>query len=188
MKNSSVGISPKERLQDRQFFLLFNGPSCGGKSTVSDIIFERYGGIYKAKGDVIKWLISDYQPNEHRRIVHLMTMETLRIALAQGLSVMKEGGSWEPEAYAELSKAANVPLVVVNIEAPWEVLLSRFEKRIEAKKQGMQISNTDPKRFKEIYDRYLSTKVKSELEFDSSKETPEQIVEQIVFYMRSQSI
>lgn len=178
-------IDSKAPLKDGPFLLILNGPSCGGKSTVSDLLCEKYSGIYKAKSDVIKWLISDYQPAAHRGVVHQMTIETMRVALSRGLSVIKEGASWEPEKYVELSKAANVPMYTVNIEAPWEVLVSRFEARVEAKKLGAKISNVDPKRFKELYDLYLSTKTSSELEFDSSKDTPEQIAKQIVAYVRA---
>ncbi len=178
-------VPVKEPLREKQFFLIINGPSCGGKSSVSDLLFEKYAGIYKGKNDAIKWLISDYQPNIHREVVDLMTFETMRIALSHGLSVLKEGASLNPERYVELSKKENVPLFVANIEAPWEVLASRFEMRIEAKKQGARISNVDPKRFKELYDMYLGTKMKTEMEFDSSKQTPEEIAVQIVSYIKS---
>lgn len=178
-------VLSKERLRDGQFFLILNGPSCGGKSSVSDLLFERYGGLFKGKSDVIKWLISDYQPSIHRGIVHRMTLETLRVALSHGLSILQEGAAWEPEKYVELSKEAKIPLFVANIEAPWEVLLSRFEMRIAAQNHGARISNVDPKRFQELYDMYLKTKMETEMEFDSSKESPEQIARQIVSYIRS---
>lgn len=175
----------KEKIIDKQFLLILNGPSCGGKSAVSDIIFETYGSIYKAKSDAIKWLISDYDANLHRGVVHIMTFETMRVALSHGLSVMKEGGSWEPEKYVALAGMAHVPLFIANVEAPWAVLAARFEARKEAKKQGAKISNTDPKRFKELYDMYIDTKMKTELEFDSSTQSPEEIAGKIVFYIRT---
>ncbi len=59
------------------------------------------GDIYKAKSDTIKWLISDFDPPTHREVVYFMTFETMRVALAHGLSAMKEGGSWKPERYRE---------------------------------------------------------------------------------------
>ncbi len=178
-------MKKNELLRNEQFLLILKGPSCGGKSSISDIIFEKYAGIYKAKSDAIKWLISDYQSTRHRGIVHLMTLGTMRTALSNGLSVLKEGALWGPETYVEMSKELNIPLFIANIEAPWDVLESRFEKRIEAKEQGARISNVDPKRFKELYDMYLDSKMKTEMEFDSSKESPEEIVKQIVSYIRN---
>lgn len=174
----------KEKIIEEQFLLLINGPSCGGKSTVTDILFERYGHIYKAKSDVIKWLISDYHAPTYREVVHIMTLETMRVALAHKLSVIKEGASFQNEAYTEMASQAKVPLSVVNIEAPWDVLLSRFEQRIEAKRQGAKISNTDPVRFKELYDMYLNTKQPNALHFDSSVQSPDEIADAIVEHLR----
>jgi len=175
----------KEKLSEKQFLLILNGPSCGGKSTVSDILFEKFGGIYKAKNDAIKWLISDYDANSQRGIVHEMTLETMEVALSHGLSVMKEGGLWEFGSYVKMAKDHNVPVFVANIEAPWDILFSRFEFRIEAKKNGEKIANVDPVRFKELYDMYQKNKTKSELEFDSSEQTPEQISGVIASYIKA---
>lgn len=181
-------VATMERLMDTQFFLLINGPSCGGKSSVSDILFKKYGGIFNGKSDVIKWLISDYQSDAHRKTVHRMTIETLRVALSHGLSAIKEGGLWEPQAYVELSESAGVPLFIANVEAPWEVLASRFETRVKAKRQGARISNANPRRFRELYDMYHATKMRTGMEFDSSKESPEQIADRIVAFMREHSV
>lgn len=81
----------------------------------------------------------------------------------------------------------STPLIVANVEAPWDVLMSRFEKRVEAKKQGAKkIANIDPGKFKNIYDAYVETKVDTELNFDSSVQTPEEIAETIVAYIQAQ--
>jgi len=174
-----------EKIIEGQFILIINGPSCGGKSTVSDVLFEKYGGIYKGKSDAIKWLISDYNPEVHRQTVHQMTNQTIKVALANGLSVIKEGALWKPEEYLEMAREFKVPFFVANVESPWDVLCERFQKRVAAKKAGTKISNASPERFKVLHDMYQKTKMKSELEFDSSKQTPEQIAETIVLYIRS---
>jgi len=177
----------KEKIIDNQFLLIINGPSCGGKSAVADVLYEKYGGIFHGKSDHIKWLISDYDPNVHREFVHLMTYEIVKVALLCGFSIIKEGNIFEPEKYVEIAKKAEIPLFVANIEAPRDVLLSRFEKRIEAKKLGAKkIANTDPRRFKELYDMYNSTKMETSLVFDSSKQNPEEIAETIVTFIRKQ--
>ncbi len=177
----------KEKLTDKQFFLIINGPSCAGKSSVSDILTETYGNIYKGKSDAIKWLISDYTPDTHRGIVHLMTLETIRVALTQGLSAIKEGALWETEKYTEIAKSLDIPLFIANIEAPWEVLLSRFEARVETKRQGAdkKIANTSPTRFKELYDMYHAAKMTTDMAYDSSKQTSQEIAEQISSYIRN---
>lgn len=175
----------KQKLATKEFLLLVNGPSCGGKSTVSKILLEQYGGIFNVKGDHIKWLISDYDAPTHRAVVHEMTLELVKIALSDGLSVLKEGGLFEPEKLVEIAKEHNVPFFVANISAPRQVLDSRFLERIEAKKNGAKISNVDPKRFSELYEMYLTTKMESPLEFDSSVQTPEEIANAITEYIRA---
>lgn len=175
----------KPKLVSKQFLLLVNGPSCGGKSTVSKILLEKYGGIFNAKGDHIKWLISDYDAPTHRGIVHEMTLELADIALLNGLSVLKEGGLFKPENLIELAKKHNAAFFVANIAAPKEALDQRFLERIEAKKNGAKISNVDPKRFGELYEMYLETKMESSLEFDSSVQAPEEIAKAISEYIKA---
>ena len=175
----------KPKLTTSEFLLLVNGPSCGGKSTVSKILLEKYGNIFNAKGDHIKWLISDYDAPTHRGVVHEMTIELIKIALANGLSVLKEGGLFESEKLVQIANEHNVPFFVSNISAPREVLDARFLERIESKKNGAKISNVDPKRFNELYEMYLNTKIESPLEFDSSKQSPEEIADIISDYIRT---
>jgi predicted kinase len=175
----------KQKLSSKQFLLIVNGPSCGGKSSVSNIIFEKYGGIFNANSDRIKWLISDYEATTHRNIVHKMTLELIKVALKEGLSILKEGGLFNPEEVVQIAKDHDIPLFIANISAPKEVLDQRFLERIEAKKNGAKISNVDPERFNELFEMYLDTKMDSPLEFDSSVQTPEQISTAITDYIQT---
>ncbi len=175
----------KQKLTPHQFFLILNGPSCGGKSTVSNVLFEECAGIFKAKSDYIKWLISDYEAAAHRAIVQDMTLGLIEIALKNGLSVLKEGALFEPEQLVQIAKKFHIPLFIANISAPREVLDQRFLERIESKKQGAKIANIDPKRFSELYEMYFANKMDSPLEFDSSQETPEAIAAAISKYIQA---
>ena len=174
----------KELLSKKQFILLINGPSCGGKSTVSNILTELYGGIFKAKSDKIKWLISDYNPSEQRGVVHEMTIEMLRVALKHGLSVLKEGAFYEPEKFIKISEEFKIPLFIVNVSAPKDVLRDRFQERINKNKERGEKSNTTLDRFEKIYDMYIDSKIESPLEFDSSLDTPNDIADKIVTHIR----
>jgi predicted kinase len=175
-----------EKLTDKQFLLLVNGPSCGGKSTVIDILFDKYSDLFKAKSDAIKWLISGYQASVQRHIVHEMTFQAAWVALSNGLSVLKEGAMFEPEKYLQLAESLKLPVFVANVEAPWEVLIARFEERLKAREDGTRkMANIDPGRFKEIYDSYHSSKMPSTLQFDSSRQLPEEVAETIAEYIRT---
>ncbi|MEI8223650.1 MAG: hypothetical protein WCG20_00840 [bacterium] len=169
----------KEKLTNNQFILVLHGPSCGGKSTVSDIIFKKYGGIFKGKSDTIKRLISDYDNTIHHDLVGIMTIETMRVALEHGLSVMKEGGLYGLDEMVALSQTHQIPLFIANISAPWEILLERFDQRIASPIPGVKI-NTDHTKFKEIFDTYHATKIDSPLTFDSSIQSPDEIVTVII--------
>ncbi len=60
--------------------------------------------------------------------------------------------------YTKLASDTSTPLFVANVEAPWDILVSRFEKRVELKRQGVKkIANIDPNKFKDIYDAYIDT-------------------------------
>ena len=180
-------MTNKEKLSQKQFLLILNGPSCGGKSNVSNILTERYGGIYNAKSDAIKWFISDYNPHVHRTAVYEMTLETIRVALKHGLSVIKEGALYKPEKLIQIAQEYSIPVFIANVSAPKDVLEERFQERIESKEknQNAKIANVDPHRFNELYEMYIETKMESPLEFDSSKQTAEEITDNIVSYIRS---
>ncbi len=167
---------PQEKLSPHQFILILHGPSCGGKSTVSDLLFRTYAGIYKGKTDTIKRLISDYDYATQFEMVSEMTLATMKIALAHGLSIVKEGGMLHGiDELRKISQDIGIPLFIATIEAPWEVLLERFEVRINNPRPNVKI-NTDVDRFRKIFDEYHATKPMTPLAFDSSVQAPEEIV------------
>jgi predicted kinase len=176
----------KEKISDKQFLLIINGPSCGGKSSVVKVMMERYAGLYLGKYDAIKRLISDYTAGAYEEVVYEMVWATMRVALHRGFSVVKEGSLLATEKLLEHAEESGVPLFVANIEAPEEVLLRRFKERVEESKDNpdIPISNTSLDRFKELQKKYFNVKMDSPLEFDSSTETPEEIVDQIVEHLR----
>ena len=53
------------KITENQFILILNGPSCGGKSSIADILMSKYEGLFNSKGDKIKWLISQYESKIH---------------------------------------------------------------------------------------------------------------------------
>jgi chloramphenicol 3-O-phosphotransferase len=175
----------KDKITEKQFILILDGPSCGGKTTVANVIMDMLGGIFDAKNDQIKWLISDYSPTAHGAIVDKMMVEAIRVAIKNGLSILKQGTMFGTDGILQIAKELGVPVFTVNISAPKEILDERFLERIEAKKKGAKISNVDPDRFTEIYNTYLKKKMNTPLEFDSSIQSPEEIVYAIFEHIRS---
>ena len=175
----------KEKITEKQFILILDGPSCGGKTSAATILLDSFGGIFDAQSDRIKWLISDYSSSIHKDIVHEMTMETVKVALKNGLSILKQGAMFGLEDVEKIAKEFDVPVFVANISAPKEVLDERFCERIEARKQGARISNVDPVRFSEMCELYHETKMDTPLEFDSSTQSPEEIACAAASHIRS---
>lgn len=174
----------KQNLADKQCMLIINGPSCAGKTSVADMLL-RYDNIFYAKYDALKWLVSNYTPTDHKTLVSDMALLLAEHAVKNGFSIISEARGEAADGYLAFAAEKSIPMYRVNVEAPWEVLEERFQVRIEAKKQGARISNVDPKRFKELYDRYVEVKVETELTFDSSKQSPEEIADTIVRYIRT---
>lgn len=174
-----------KKISNKPFILLIDGPSCGGKSTVGEVIIKSFKNIFHAHTDIIKWLISDYYAPTHRPIVFEITNKAMEVALKNKLAVLKEGTQWQPQVYVKMAKKFNVPLYIVNIEAPWEVIVRRFEERLESRrKNGAKISNTSKKRLKELYNLYHMNKMNPTLEFNSTNINPEKIAEEIVKYIK----
>ncbi|MFC1623302.1 hypothetical protein ACFL16_02775 [Patescibacteria group bacterium] len=174
----------KEKLTEKQFILILDGPSCGGKTTAANMILESFGGIFDAQSDRIKWLISDYAADVYRDIVLEMTMEAVKIALKNGMSILRQGAIYGKDEMLEVAREFDVPVFVANISAPKEVLDERFSERIVAKKKGAKISNVDPARFWELCEMHNENKMETPLEFDSSTQSPEEIACAIVRHIQ----
>jgi len=113
-----------------------------------------------ARGDKIKWMISDYDPYEHKEIagerVHLL----VNFAIKKGFSIVQDWGITPSQRrkYKIISKKYGIPFLEVNIEASFEVICERFSERIESVKKDAKISLTNPKIMKERYEEYFKTK------------------------------
>lgn len=167
-----------------QFFLAVNGPSCGGKSSVAKALASRIPGLFNAKRDHVKWLISDYASERYTDVLKDMLAGMIDAALAHGLSVVKEDLHEKPERLERLGSKHGVPIYFVNVTAPQDVLRARFRERIEAKKRGAKIANTSWERFELLRQRYENNKVSTPLEFDSSQQSPDGIAEKILSHIR----
>ncbi|MFT5036511.1 MAG: hypothetical protein ACI9VM_000071 [Candidatus Azotimanducaceae bacterium] len=173
-----------EKLTEKQFFLIVNGPSRGGKSTTVQNLMEQYSGMFNAHSDTIKWLISDYDADTQRGIAHALTKSLMKTALEQGLSVLKEGALFEPEKIIAIPESLNVPVFIANISAPLTILEERFNASIESRKDGTQPVKTTHDRLIKLHSMYLDTKMETPLEFDSSTQTTEEISKSIVGHIQ----
>lgn len=94
----------KTKNNSKQFFIIVNGPSCGGKSSLIKILKSQLENIFSASRDVVKWLVADYTYQSHKEIVDEMMFEMIAVALKNGLSVIKDGLLEPSDKFIELAK------------------------------------------------------------------------------------
>ncbi len=184
---TSANTLANGRQLPKRFLLMVYGPMCAGKTTLINKLFESYDGIFKGSNDYIKWLISNCGLNKYKILNNTMTLKLTEVALEHGLSAMIDGNSHilaeMSSDYKSLAERYSVPIYEVNIEAPYNVLLMRFNERV--KKGIIEATGTRPtivteyemKRRYELYCKNKKTLIPTfSSEFHSSEEISRQII------------
>lgn len=165
-----------------RFVLLVNGPICAGKSTLADLLLARHKNVFFISGDKIKWLISDYSFETHRGLVCELLLVLAKTMLQKGFSLLIDGnqqiykGGWND--YAALANEHGVRFFEINLEAPIEVLETRFHARVAdaATTPGRKISVKTVEAMMERYRVYQEFKKQDIPTFDTSTLGTEEIV------------
>lgn len=169
----------------KKFLVIINGPLCSGKSTVAKLLSENKSDIFHISGDKIKWFISDYSSEKYTKtgIINRLLLSLVSQAAKEGLLIVIEGNIAllkESEEYLKIAEDNNMNFYQCNIEAPYDILLKRFNQRvIGALESKIKISAKTEDDMKSRYDSYQELKNKNVQLFDSSKMSPQQIVKEI---------
>jgi len=168
----------------KKFILMLNGPMCAGKSTTGELLLNEIKNSFRVSSDKIKWLISNYSKDEHSELAYRLTLTLANSAFHEGLSLIIDSNTYSAKLaalnYKELAKSEKAKFLIVNIEAPIEVLTKRFKERlISAKESNSKISVTTIERMLEIYQKYIEDKDENNFTFDSSVLKPEEICKKI---------
>lgn len=172
----------------KKFILMINGPICSGKSTITELLMGKLPKTFRVSVDRAKWLISDYSKNKYRETAHRLTLELAKAAFNEGFSLIIDGnGRYSKDSnndYKELANKTNTPFFEINLEAPIEILIDRFNKRVEgAKINHIKLSITTAEKMMESYKAYFGYKDDSNITFDSSLMGPEEICQKIMILM-----
>ncbi len=169
----------------KRFILIIQGPMCSGKSSVAKILISKYPELFHASGDNIKWFISDYSAEKYsgKGIITRLLSSLVSQAVLESLSVLIEGNvglQKDVKIFSDIAEKNEFNFIQVNIEAPYNVLLDRFNKRVEdALEKKTNISVKTEENMKKRYEGYQEFKDKTLPTFDSSKMSPEKIADEI---------
>lgn len=158
---------------------------CAGKSTTSELLLSELRNSFRVSSDKIKWLISNYSKNEHSELAYRLTIALATSAFHEGLSLIVDSNTCSTKiaamSYKELAKSEDAQFMIINIEAPIDVLTERFKQRIiNAKESGSKISVTTIERMLEIHGEYTNSKDENNITLDSSILSPEEISQKII--------
>lgn len=160
--------------------IYINGPSCAGKSTVINSIFEIKKDIFWLKYDAVKRFFVDYDPAiDKQKVVELLGV-IAKDRIEKNETILVEGlvdqGFQNIHQYA---KDAGYSIYEFNIEAPYDVLLVRFRERVVNPIPGIKINVSEDKHL-EIYQKYILTKNSEALTFDTSILSAEAVTNDIL--------
>lgn len=165
-------------------FIMLNGSSCSGKSTLVQKILESRERYYQLSYDSLKWSFSQYKPDTHFDDIRKLVQ-----AVAESVCEMKYNIVCDSALHKEtrdnllmIPKKYEYEIIEINLEADYQILEKRFDERVAAAlaKQNKRISNTSKERFKELYGIYQNEKNHSAITFRTDTETIESVTEKVL--------
>lgn len=150
-------------------FLILNGTSCSGKTTILRSIMESKEHLFLLSSDSIKWLFSNYTSPTYKSDVQKVLFAIASQIFVMGYDVVCDSALWanSRQALINLAKKNNYDVLEINLEAEYSVLENRFDKRVATAltASNTKISNTSKKRFKELFNLFEHEKNLSALTF-----------------------
>src|SRR5688572_15776295 len=120
-----------ERMQ--KFVLHLAGKPASGKSTFAHLISQKFPGTYTIFYDKLKWQLSGYEREQHRRLITDIELGLYEVVCRQGIPIVFElFFETEDEYLTARGQAEALGYVFLTIElvAPEAVLMERFRERL----------------------------------------------------------
>lgn len=171
---------------DKKLIILVYGPMCSGKSALIDLLKQKKSGLFHASMDNIKWFISDYSTEKYAShgTVNSIMYGMCRSAVEQGLSIMVEGSVGlilNTGDYKKLAKEFSYKIIRLNIEARYDILVSRFNYRLRRARDGKYKTSIKSKEaFRKRYLKYLNNKDYGIPTIDTSKITQSNALNKLI--------
>lgn len=167
----------------KKVFIIINGASCVGKSSVIEELGKLETGMFHLSYDRIKWCFLDYKSGSHGDEIYNMLTALTKECIKKEISIVKDGGLYKEKLLPiiNLVKENGYKIVEINLEAPMDILMTRFKERVEyAKNSKAKVSNLSEERFLELLEMYKAVKDPSFITYDTSVMISEDIAKEII--------
>ncbi len=166
--------------------IIFNGSSCSGKSTIIKNIMLEKEHYFHLHHDSIKWSFSKYKSEIFYNDVQKVLMAMADSVFKMKYNVILDCAFYESsrQEFIDLAKKYDYEILEINLEADYEVLLSRFHVRVKSAlavpEKDRRISNLSEVRFKELFDLFNKEKNPQATTYRTDKQSIEEISESIM--------
>jgi len=128
----------------KPYIIMLDGPMGAGKTTVARSLHLKLSRVALLSWDELKWLVNDLQNTlEDKNLITEMRFEMVKKMLANGISVIVEGGFNKKERrdlYLELAQQEKLHLFGYYFVASEEILLERAMSRPKPNTEKEKIS------------------------------------------------
>jgi len=165
--------------------IIFNGPACGGKSTISKELWNELPKTALISLDDIKWLVSDCEKDnlQHILLAHEIAYQMCETYIKNKKNIIIEKAFCEfknIEKYIQIAKNNNINHYIFNIEAPLEELEARNQQRNKKIKQTKSNRKQMTKeRLIRLFNKYEDNKFSVNKTFDTSTLSEKNIIKEI---------
>lgn len=165
--------------------IIFNGSSCSGKSSIIKSLMKERERLFYLHYDSLKWSISRYSREKHYKDVQKIVLAVAQEAFNLGYDVVSDSSFTRlfREKLIDLAKQNNYEVIEINLEADFDVLLKRFNERVESAlkvpEKDRKIGNISLDRFKELFDIFNNEKNSNAITFRTDEESLEEITDKI---------
>lgn len=167
------------------FLVIINGPCGAGKTTIAKEIWNKFERTALINFDKLKWNISDFKEGmEDIIIANNVGFEMIKTYLKQDINVIIEKVFVRKSAIEKIinySKRNQHKIILINLEAPLETLKQRVKERNPNRIKKMPMSKVE-----KVYNSCKENKYKVNLNFDTSKKSIKEIVDDILNFIQIQ--
>lgn len=176
-------------INDKLLINIF-GPSTAGKSTLADMMHDRIDRLYTVDYDIIKRQISHYRWQRDSQVGTELSYDTLAAVAKFGLSILllmpPPKTSEDHARVVELADEHGYRLHNIEITAPREVLIERYQARLD------MIRQSGSKAAFRTIDEFIAKldipyyRPDDAVSYDSSVMSPDEIFEQVMSLISSE--